>query len=136
MPRNRIVYGAYTWDFVAIHGQVKPPGVTLKEVEQPGVDGVAFKIMGRKSAMAGFALEAVVTSQAGEVALIADMMALQGLPVTIYTATSVYQANFVITKVDPMPAEVTHAAVWKTTALGSDGRVVRFNIEGRYPFGS
>ena len=45
MAHDRITYGLYTWDFVALVGSIQIPQRVLKTIKMPGVDGKALSLI-------------------------------------------------------------------------------------------
>lgn len=136
MAHDRIVYGIYSWDFVAIEGIPQVVQRTLKAVKQPGVDGVAFKYMANDAQPSRLTLIAVATDQSDEEAWIAAMANLTGRQVSIYSSTGVAYHNQVFHEVAHRSANRMEVAAWANVDLGSTSRLLVFDVTVQYPYGA
>lgn len=136
MPNDRIVYGAFTWDLIAITGNPQAPRWRLKTIKNPGVDGKAFKYMSREGAPQKLILEAAAVDAADEAAWINSMAALVGLQVTIYSSTSLSYSNYVVTDCTHVESVKLIVGMYGAVSLGSDGRLLTFELTVESPYGS
>lgn len=136
MPNDRIVFGAYTWNFVSLSGNPQIPQRVLKTLQMPGVDGKAFKIMRREGSKATIQFTAVAVNLADEIAWIASMAELSGRQVQIYSSTGVSYGNQVLHEVQHVSSQKIAVGAWGATALGSDARLLTFQATTEYPYGS
>lgn len=136
MPNDRITYGVYTWNFIAIHGAPDLPDWTLKPIKKDGVDGIAFKYQDRMAEPSTLTLEAAAEDLLDEAAWMASMKALVGYGITIYSATGITYSNVVVLGVRLVNSQAVTVGAWGATSLGSDGRILTFEMTVQYPYGT
>lgn len=136
MPRDRIVYGAFYWDFVMIAGVPQIPQRVLKTIKMPGVDGKAFKFLSAEASPARLTLIAPAVNQADEEAWIAAMAELTGRQVTVYSSTGVAYHNQVFHEIVLRSVEPVIVGSYGGVNLGSTGRLLTFEATLEYPYGS
>jgi hypothetical protein len=135
MPRDRIDYGIYSWQFVSIAGTPQIPSRQLKVVKMPGVWGKSFKVMSQEAPPARLTLTAVAINQADEEAWIASMAELAGRPVSVYSSTGVAYHNQIVHSVRHVSGATVVVGAYQGVSLGSTGRLLVFEMDVEYPFG-
>lgn len=137
MAHDRITYGLYTWDFVALVGSIQVPQRVLKTIKMPGVDGKAFKELSIEAQPGQLIMLAPALNQADEEDWIASMFGLSGAgSVTIYSGTEVPYYNRILTNMVHRSSERVAVGAYAGVSLGSTGRLLTFEATIEYPFGS
>lgn len=136
MPHDRITYGFYVWNFVAIRGVPQIPSRVLKVVKMPGVDGKAFKFLSAEAKPARVRLEAAAINEADEYDWIVAMSELTGRPISLYSSTSLAYHNQIFHELSHVDSQAMAVAAWGGLDLGSDARLLTFEATVEYPYGS
>ena len=136
MAHDRIEFGFFFWDFVAIRGVPQIPQRVLKGMKMPGVDGMAFKFMSLEGSPSRVVLEAPALNLADEIDWIASMAELSGRQISLYSATSVGYHNQVFHEVTHEGTQACVVGAWGPYNLGSTGRLLTFSATVQYPYGS
>lgn len=136
MPRDRIVFGSYIWNFVSIQGQPQIPSRVLKTIKMPGVDGKAFKFMSAEAPPARLTLIAPAVDAADQEAWIVAMSELTGRQVTVWDSTGVAYNNQVFHEVVLRGVQTVTVGAFNGISLGSTGRLLTFEATLEYPYGS
>lgn len=135
MPADRIVYGAFSWQFVAIRGVPQLPDANLQRIKKRGVDGAAYLYVDREAEPSTLTLEAAALNQADEESWIASMSNLVGLQVTVYTSTGVSYGSLVVTACRHLASQAVAVGKYGAVSLGSTGRLLTFEMVVEYPYG-
>lgn len=135
MPRNRIVYGLTTWDFIEISGHPDLPGQTLKTIQKDGVDGVAFKEMAFTAQPTSMYLRGLAINYADLQLFIANVKNLQGCQVSIYTSTETLYNGVVILNTTHNSTKFLSLAQWGANTY-TNCYEIRWQMTVQYPYGS
>lgn len=136
MAHDRITYGAYVWDFVAIKGLPQPPTRELKSIKMPGVDGVAFKFMSMTAKPGQLLMLAPALNLADEEDWIRSMGELSGRQVNIWSGSGLLYYDQVFHEVAHRDTQVVTAGMYGPVSLGSTGRLLTFEATVQYPYGA
>lgn len=136
MPKNQIIHAiAGTAQLVSITEPPDLPGALLESIEQPNMDGVAFRRLGSKAEPAELYCITDVDNAAGDLAARVAFKALEGQFINFYDNQGNLYQNFVVLNVRFLESIPCGTSVGGANFPSPD-YLVRFVMTVQYPYGS
>jgi hypothetical protein len=133
MPGGSITSGANTFDFITLRGTPQSQGMIVEELPRPGVDGQAYRELGRRAEPFEMIGVRDVESDAAARHWIVALRQLQGTLVTVTDDFAITTPNVMLLLAAPLERKPLLAAAGGLTTGATRLVILRFLMQLTQP---